>query len=102
MNGYNVVMENGVKYTLGESAGLPDSAFGFSSVLSYQNSCDVGGMWFDLEFAHHAEQIEIDVANDGDIEYGFTEPALTCLDAKPCSSVQRMQTMYTMEQKHAP
>ena len=41
MNGYNVVMENGVKYTLGESAGLPDSAFGFSSVLSYQNSCDV-------------------------------------------------------------
>ena len=75
MNGYNVMMENGVKYTLGESAGLPDAAFGFSSVLSYQNSCDVGGMWFDLEFAHHAEQIEIDVANDGDIEYGFTEPA---------------------------
>ena len=75
MNGNNVMMTNGVKYTLGESAGMPDSAFGFTSILSYQNPCNVAGMWFDLEFAHHAEQIEIDVANDGDVEYAFTEPA---------------------------
>ena len=102
MNGYNVVMENGVKYTLGESAGLPDSAFGFSSVLSYQNSCDVGGMWFDLEFAHHANRIEIDVANDGDIEYGFTEPTFDMFGRQTMFIGSRMQTMYTMEQKHAP
>ena len=75
INGYDVVMQNGVKYTLGETAGMPDSAFGFTSILSYQNPCDVAGMWFDLEFAHHAEQIEIDVADDGDVEYAFTEPA---------------------------
>ena len=75
INGYDVVMQNGVKYTLGETAGMPDSAFGFTSILSYQNPCNVAGMWFDMEFAHHAEQIEIDVADDGDVEYAFTEPA---------------------------
>ena len=75
INGYDVMMQDGVKYTLGETAGMPDSAFGFTSILSYQNPCNVAGMWFDLEFAHHAEQIEIDVADDGDVEYAFTEPA---------------------------
>ena len=68
-------MQDGVKYTLGETAGMPDSAFGFTSILSYQNPCNVAGMWFDMEFAHHAEQIEIDVADDADVEYAFTEPA---------------------------
>ena len=75
MNGYDIMMQNNVKYTLGETAGMPDSAFGFTSILSYQNPCNVAGMWFDLEFAHHAGQIEIDVAGDGDVEYAFTEPA---------------------------
>ena len=75
INGYDVMMQDGVKYTLGETAGMPDSAFGFTSILSYQNPCNVAGMWFDLEFAHHAEQIQIDVADDGDVEYAFTEPA---------------------------
>ena len=75
MNGYNIIMQNNVKYTLGETAGTPDSALGFTSILSYQNPCNVAGMWFDLEFAHHAEQIEIDVAGDGDVQYAFTEPA---------------------------
>jgi len=75
MGGYGVSMQNNVKYTLGETAGMPDSAFGFTATLSYQNPCNVAGMWFDLEFAHHAEQIEIDVADDGDMEYSFTEPA---------------------------
>lgn len=49
--------------------------FGFTSFVSYMNSCDVGGIWFDLEFGHHAENLRIDVANDGDVDYGFTEPA---------------------------
>ena len=75
MNGFDVMMQNGVKYTLGETAGMPDAAFGFTSILSYQNPCNVAGLWFDLEFAHHAEQVQIDVANDGDVEYAFTEPA---------------------------
>tara|TARA_B100000459_G_scaffold91057_1_gene51386 strand:+ start:19191 stop:25088 length:5898 start_codon:yes stop_codon:yes gene_type:complete len=75
MDGYGIQMQNNVKYTLGESADMPDSTFGFTAVLSYQNPCNVAGMWFDLEFAHHAEQIQIDVAGDGDMEYSFTEPA---------------------------
>ena len=75
MNGYDVIMQNNVKYTLGETAGMPSSAFGFSAVLSYQNPCDVAGMWFDLEFAHYPENVRIDVAGDGDIEYAFSEPA---------------------------
>ncbi|MGB2037408.1 MAG: hypothetical protein ACPHX8_02995 [Candidatus Poseidoniaceae archaeon] len=75
MNDYNVIMQNNVKYTLGETAGMPSSAFGFSAVLSYQNPCDVAGIWFDLEFAHYAENLRIDVAGDGDMEYAFDEPA---------------------------
>ena len=49
--------------------------FGFNAVTSYQGACDVGGIWFDLEFGHHASHLEIDVADDGDVDYGFTEPA---------------------------
>ena len=49
--------------------------FGFNAVTSYQGPCDVGGIWFDLEFGHHASNLRIDVADDGDIDYGFTEPA---------------------------
>ena len=36
MNGFDVMMQNNVKYTLGETANMPDSAFGFTSILSYQ------------------------------------------------------------------
>ena len=49
--------------------------FGFNAVTSYQGPCDVGGVWFDLEFGHHASNLRIDVADDGDVDYGFTEPA---------------------------
>ena len=49
--------------------------FGFNSVVSYQGPCDVGGIWYDLEFGHHASHLRIDIADDGDIDYGFTEPA---------------------------
>ena len=49
--------------------------FGFRSVTAYQGPCNVGGIWFDLEFGHHASHMRIDVADDGDVDYGFTEPA---------------------------
>ena len=49
--------------------------FGFTSVTAYQGPCDVGGIWFDLEFGHHAEHMRIDVADDGDVDYGYLEPA---------------------------
>ena len=62
-------LQNGVKTT------FDDPLFGFTSITSYSGACDVGGIWFDLEFGHHANNLEIDVANDGDVDYGFTEPA---------------------------
>ena len=67
--------ENNTKYTLDMVPELPDMMFGFTAELLYDNFCEVDNMWFDLEFAHYAEQIEIDVAGDGDMEYSFTEPA---------------------------
>ncbi len=65
----SVSVEDGVRSTFDEPL------FGFNAVTSYQGPCDVGGIWFDLEFGHHAENVVIDVANDGDVDYGFTEPA---------------------------
>ena len=70
-----IQMENNTTYTLGSDSGLPSSAFGFAADLFYETPCNVFSVWFDLEFAHYAEQIEIDVAGDGDVEYSFTEPA---------------------------
>ena len=64
-----------INLTAGSTTTLNDPILGFSSNVAYDNPCDVGGIWFDLEFGHHAEQVQIDVANDGDIDYGFSEPA---------------------------
>ncbi len=49
--------------------------FGFKAIISYTNSCNVGEIWFDLTFGHHAERVQIDVAHDGDTDWGFDEPA---------------------------
>ncbi len=54
---------------------MTEPAFGFTAIISYTNSCNIGGIWFDLEFGHHAERIQIDVAHDGDTDWGFDEPA---------------------------
>ena len=59
----------------GVKTSLDVPMFGFTSVTSYQGACGVGGIWFDLEFGHHARHMRIDVADDGDVDYGFTEPA---------------------------
>jgi hypothetical protein len=49
--------------------------YGFETMMSYQNNCNVGGLWFDLTFGHHAEHFLVDVANDSNIDWGFDEPA---------------------------
>ena len=97
--------ENNTKYTLDMVPELPDMMFGFTAELLYDNFCEVGGMWFDLEFAHYAEQIEIDVAGDGDMEYAFTEPAFDMFgrqtkfhcskDAKQCPLWDKRKDAYT-------
>ena len=54
---------------------LPAPIYGFETMMSYQNNCNVGGLWFDLTFGHHAEHFLVDVANDSNIDWGFDEPA---------------------------
>ena len=54
---------------------LSEPLFGFNALISYQNACNVGGIWFDLTFGHHTEYVQLDVANDGHVDWGFEEPA---------------------------
>ena len=64
---------NGI--SAGSETSLPVPMFGFTSLVSYQNPCNVGGIWFDLKFGHHTEHVQLDVANDGQVDWGFDEPA---------------------------
>ena len=61
--------------TVGQKWIPDDPIFGFSSVVSYANPCGLSELWFDLEFGHSAEAVELDIANDGDIEWAMNEPA---------------------------
>jgi hypothetical protein len=54
---------------------LTEPWFGFDSMLMYDNPCNVGGLWFDLKFGHHLSDVQLDVGNDGMIDWGFNEPA---------------------------
>ena len=54
---------------------LDSPIFGFETLMSYQSNCNVAGMWFDLHFGHHADNFQVDIANDSNIDWGFDEPA---------------------------
>ena len=58
---------------------LSAPVFGFSSIISYQNACNLGEIWFDLEFGHHAKGVSIDVAGDGDVDWSINQPAFDAL-----------------------
>ena len=69
---------------------MPDSPiFGFSSILFYENPCDMSELWFDLEFGHSSTGVEIDIANDGDVEWGMNEPAFGAFGRKQPSGQER-------------
>ena len=60
--------------------------FGFSSIVGFQfdplngfTNCDVSEIWFDLRFGHHASGVLVDIAGDGDIDWGFDQPAFSAL-----------------------
>ena len=55
---------------------LDTPIFGFESMISYQNNCNVAGIWFDLHFGHHADNFQVDVANDSNVDWGFDELSL--------------------------
>ena len=54
---------------------LDSPIFGFETLMSYQGNCNVAGIWFDLHFGHHADNFQVDIANDSNIDWGFDEPA---------------------------
>jgi hypothetical protein len=54
---------------------LDSPIYGFETLMSYTGNCNVGGVWFDLSFGHHADNFQVDVANDSNIDWGFDEPA---------------------------
>ena len=54
---------------------LDSPIFGFETLISYQGNCNVAGIWFDLHFGHHADNFQVDIANDSNVDWGFDEPA---------------------------
>ena len=65
--------------TVGVENVLSEPVFGFSSIISYQNSCNMGELWFDLKFGHHAKRVTVDIAGDGDTDWGIDHPAFDAL-----------------------
>nr|MBC8518757.1 hypothetical protein [Euryarchaeota archaeon] len=51
----------------------PSTGVGFAA--QYSGACTVYGIWLELRFAHTSTGITLDVAGDGDIEWGMTDSA---------------------------
>ncbi|MDP6899357.1 MAG: hypothetical protein QGF94_00785 [Candidatus Thalassarchaeaceae archaeon] len=49
--------------------------FTFGMMIEYATLCDVFSIHADIQFAHNSRGISLDVAADGDIEWGMTDPA---------------------------
>ncbi len=55
------------------SFAAPSAGIGFG--VQYTSQCTVYGMWLELRFAHMASNVSIDIAGDGDLEWGMMESA---------------------------
>ena len=74
-----------IELEIGESAPVsvtpnqmwsPDEPlFSFVTHVSYSVPCSVTGLWFDLQFGFSPRSVLLDIAGDGDYEWGFAEPA---------------------------
>ena len=64
-----------VSVTPGQMWTPSEPIFSFVSQLSYSVPCTVTGLWFDLQFGFSPSTVRIDIAGDGDYEWGFDEPA---------------------------
>ena len=64
-----------VNLTVDQAWHPSEAIFGFSSIISYSNPCGLSELWFDLDFGHAATSVELDIANDGDVEWAMNEPA---------------------------
>ena len=64
-----------IQGTSGQWSTLAGPTFTIGMMLNYTTMCDVFSIHADLRFAHHSRGITLDVAADGDIEWGMTDPA---------------------------
>jgi hypothetical protein len=47
---------NGINGMIPDTQYILDAPiFGFEALMSYDNNCNVGGVWFDLTFGHHVD-----------------------------------------------
>jgi hypothetical protein len=65
---------------------LSQPMFGFEALVGFNFDpannffdCRVSEIWFDLRFGHHANNVRVDIANDGDIDWGFDQPGFGAL-----------------------
>lgn len=75
-----------INLTEGSWTTLDRPIFGFASTVGFTfdpmagfTTCDVSEIWFDLRFGHHASGVLVDIANDGDVNWGFDQPAFGAL-----------------------
>ena len=61
--------------TSGQWLELDAPTFTIGMMANYTTLCDVYSIHADLRFAHHSRSITLDVAGDGDVEWGMVEPA---------------------------
>ena len=53
---------------------LPSPSFTVGALANYTSFCEVYSFHIEYRFAHHSRGITLDVAADGDIEWGITDP----------------------------
>ena len=65
---------------------LSQPMFGFEALVGFNFDpannffdCRVSELWFDLRFGHHANDVRVDIANDGDIDWAFDQPGFGAL-----------------------
>jgi hypothetical protein len=67
--------ESMISLTNNQWTDLSSPSFTLGLVANYTSFCDVYSFHAEYRFAHHSRGISLDVAADGDIEWGMTDPA---------------------------
>ena len=68
---------------------------GFDSIIRYTGTCGISAIWFDLEFGHNARSVTIDVAGDGDLEWGMNQEAFGAFGRQTAFSAGRADSWGT-------
>ncbi len=74
----------------------PDNPInGFESQITYTGICAISAIWFDLQFGHNARSVTIDVAGDGDLEWGMDQAAFGAFGRQTVFSAGRADSWAT-------